>query len=155
MSWIHLSDADFITKVQKLEKERDDDNPALGYTIGTNKNPTCWKKVKRWILANINLQSLYTWGIDPDNLELKRDLDSVKGNLKRFVKRKYAKKHNDEFCTDWNPTHEVFKLLICVSPNSPEKDRDGEIEIVDGCHRAVAMLENEIEHVKAYIAELY
>lgn len=147
MSWVYLPDGDFIHKVRNFEKTRDDENPTIVWTIGTEKNPNRHQKVRRWILANINLGCLYTCGINP---KMKCDLDSVNGNLRCFVNRKYAVRYK-EFRTDCIPTNteaSVIGIARC------KDNRNGEVEIVDGCHRVIAMLANGIESTEAYIAIL-
>lgn len=148
INWTRLSDTDFIQKVRNFEKKRSDENPAILWTIGTEKDCKRPQKVRRWILANINLGCLYTCGI---NSKMKSDLDSVKGNLKCFVNRGYTNKY-DEFCTNRVPTDEELKVIVGIAHDTD--DRDGKIEIVDGAHRAIAMLANGIEYSQAHIAKL-
>lgn len=146
-SWVYLQDRDFILKVRNFEKSRDDENPTIVWTIGTEKNPNRPQKVRRWILAHINLGCLYSRGINP---KMKSDLDSVNGNLRCFVNRKYAARYK-EFHTDRVPTNTEARVIGIVHCTD---NRNGEIEIVDGCHRVIAMLGNAIESTEAYIAEL-
>ena len=148
INWTRLPVPDFIQKVYNFAETRDDENPTLVWTIGIGENCDRPRKVRRWILANINFDCLYTCGIKE---EVDSDLDSVKGNLKCFVNGGYAIKHCCEFCTNRVPIDEervIIGIAHCTN------NRDGEIEIVDGCHRSIAMLANEIEHSQAYIAEL-
>lgn len=145
-SWVYLQDRDFIHKLRDFEKSRCDENPTFVWTIGTETNPNC----RCWILANINLGCLYTCGINSENPKMKADLDSVNGNLRCFVNKELASNYK-EFGTDcvpFNTECRVIGIAHC-------KDyRNGEIEIVDGCHRVIAMLANGIESTEAYIAEL-
>ena len=148
-NWIRLSDPDFIQKVRNFEKKRPDENPAILWTIGTEKDRNRPQKVRRWVLANVNLDCLYTCGI---NDEVNSDIDSVKGNLKCFMNEGYATKHCCEFRIGRVPINEkrvIIGIVHCTD------NRDGEIEIVDGCHRVIAMLANGIEYSQAYIAELW
>ena len=148
INWTCLPDPDFIQKVHNFAETRDDENPTLVWTIGIGNNRDRPQKVRRWILANINLDCLYTCGI---NKKVNSDLDSVKGNLKCFVNEGYATKHCCEFCTSSVPIDEK-RMIIGIA--HPTDNRDGEIEIVDGCHRVIAMLANGIEDSQAYVAEL-
>ena len=148
INWTRLSASDFIQNVRNFEKKRRDENPAIVWTIGTENNPNRPQEVQHWILANINLGDLYTCGI---NKKVDSDLDSVKGNLKCFVNEGYATKHCCEFCTSSVPIDEK-RVIIGIA--HPTHNRDGAIEIVDGCHRVIAMLTNGVEDSRAYIAEL-
>lgn len=159
MSLIGLQDPEELRqKVRDLEKDctfaggKYYDNPTLVWTTGTQKNPDGPCQVKNWVLAKINLGFLYTCGINP---KMKYDLDSVKGNLSCFVKREYASKYNaskyKEFQLDRIPTG-LTATAIGVAHREP--GRDGEIELIDGAHRVVSMLHNNIEQSEAYIAEL-
>ena len=151
MGWIRLSDMDFINKVQNFEKERDDVNPAILWTIGTEKDLPRPPKVRCWILAKINLGSLYTCGINSE-INAHLDLLDVKGNLKSFVLGKYVHEHG-EIRTDSFPADKELTTFIGVA--HPTSGLDGEIEVLDGNHRAMAMLANKSEHAEAFIAELW
>ena len=150
MGWISLPDMDFIDRVRDFEKQRCDENPIFVWTIGTAKNSTRYQEVKRWILARINLGSLYTCGI---NSEINAHLDmlDVNGNLKSFVLGKYVHEH-EGICTDSFPADKELTTFIGVAHHT--EDRDGEIEVLDGNHRAMAMLANGVERAEAFIAEL-
>ena len=150
ITWISLPDQAFIDKVRDFEKQRTDENPIFGWTIGTEKNPTRWQEVKRWILAKIKLGSLYTCGI---NSEINAHLDmlGVNGNLKSFVLGKYVHEH-EGICMDSFPADKELTTFIGVAHHT--EDRDGEIEVLDGNHRAMAMLANGVERAEAFIAEL-
>ena len=138
MGWICLDNPDeFIQEVRNFEKTRKDENPAILWTIGTEKDPVRPHKIRRWILAKVDLRSLYTLRI---NSKINPHLDLVNGNLERFVRRGYPAEH-DEFHTSHVPTNEK-RVVIGIAHF--KENRDGEIEIVDGCHRAIAMLTNEI-----------
>ena len=151
ITWISLPDQAFIDKVRDFEKQRTDDNPIFGWTIGTEKNPTRWQEVKRWILAKIKLESLYTCGMN-SKINVHLDLPDVKGNLKSFVLKPHAHEHK-EICTDSVPTDKELTTFIRFVHHTA--GRDDEIEVLDGNHRAMAMLANGCEHAKAYIAELW
>ena len=150
MTWTYLPGQAFIDKVRDFEKQRCDENPIFGWAIGTEKNPTRHQEVKRWILAKINLGSLYTCGINSE-INAHLDFPDVKGNLKSFVLGKYVHKHG-EICTDSFPVDKELTTFIGVAHHTA--DRDGEIEVLDGNHCAMAMLANGIERAEAYIAEL-
>ena len=151
MGWIRLSDMDFINKVQNFEKERDDVNPAILWTIGTEKDRSRPPKVRCWILAKINLGSLYTCGIK-SKINAHLELPDVRGNLKSFVLGKYVHEHG-EIRTDSFPAEKELTTFIGVA--HPTSGLDGEIEVLDGNHRAMAMLANKSEHAEAFIAELW
>jgi len=147
LSWIKLSDDKFIQKVREFEVTRDDDNPVLGWTIGTRRN-SLYKNISHWISAKVYLDDLYTCGI---NSEMKADLDAVRGNLKRFVDIGYAAKYS-EFKLDSDLPQNEAKILIGIAQFY--SDRDGTIELIDGAHRAVTMLSKGITKSKAYIGIL-
>ena len=147
INWISLPDIAFIQQVHNFAQVRDDENPTIVWTIGSETNKH-YLKVRRWFLAKINLECLYTCGI---SCKMRQDLDSVNGNLKKFVKEGYAKKYG-EFHMNFIPSDTETRRVIGIAHLKP--DRDGKIEIVDGVHRAVAMLANEISLSQAYIAEL-
>ena len=148
LGWLKLSDRRLIRKVRKFEKTRDDDNPTLGWTIGTRANSN-YRGVSHWVLASISLADLYTCGINP---KMKGDLDSVNGNLKRFVDAGYATKY-PEFRLDSIPSEGKARTLIGIARS--ESNRDGNIELIDGAHRVVPMLANGIMSSDAYIGELH
>lgn len=154
ITWISLPDQAFIDKVRNFEKQRTDENPAILWTIGTAKDSSRLSLVKGWVLVKVNLGSLYTCGMNREvNVHL--NLPDVKGNLKCFVDRGYVSKHPEEFHTDRNPMDGALRVLIGVTRRThQEKERNGEIEIVDGCHRAVGMLQNGEKYAQAYIAKL-
>ena len=102
-------------------------------------------------LAKINLGSLYTCGINSD-INAHLDLLDVKGNLKSFVLKKYVHEHN-EICTDSTPSDKELTTFIGIAHRT--EDRDGEIEVLDGNHRAMAMLASGGERAEAFIAELW
>lgn len=151
MGWIHFPDIDVIDKVRDFEKQRCDESPIFVWTIGTEKNPTRHRKVKRWILARINLGSLYTCGINSE-INAHLDMQDVNGNLKSFVLRGYVNEHR-EIRTDSAPTDKEFTTFIGIAHRT--SGRDGEIEVLDGNHRAMAMLANGGERAEAFIAELW
>lgn len=147
ISWTCLPDTAFIREVHNFAQMRDDENPTIVWIIGTNINKH-YLKVQRWVLANINLDCLYTCGISS---KMRSNLDSVNGNLKHFVDRGYATKHN-KFRINSVPSDGEVRIVIGIA--HLKHDRDGEIELVDGAHRAIAMLANRISSSQAYIAEL-
>ena len=144
---------EFKQKVRDLLKDRNFakgkyyDNPTLVWTTGTEKNPNRPCQVQNWILAEINLGCLYTSRI---NKKMEADLNAVNGNLKRFVERKYAPKYK-EFQLDRVPSGSAA-TVISVARRKP--GREGEIELIDGAHRVVSMLYNNMEQSEAYIAKL-
>ena len=151
MGWISLPDMDFIDRVRDFEKQRCDENPIFVWTIRTAKNSTRYQEVKRWILARINLGSLYTCGINSE-INAHLELPDVRGNLKSFVLWKYVHEHG-EIRTDSFPAEKELTTFIGVA--HPTSGLDGEIEVLDGNHRAMAMLANKSEHAEAFIAELW
>lgn len=145
LKWLDLPDQKLIRKVRKFEKTRNDDNPTLGRTIGTRANSN-W--VSHWVLASIDLADLYTCGINP---KMKDDLDSVSGNLKRFVDAGYATKY-PEFRLD--PVPSTWRARVVIGVARSEFSREGNIELIDGAHRVVALIANGITSSDAYIGEL-
>lgn len=141
--WLKLPDSEFIQKVHEFERSRDDVNPALLWTIGTKGN-----EISCWTLKKVPLTDLYTCGI---NSKMKADIDSVQGNLKRFADAGLAKKYS-EFRVNSVPSQGDFRTLIGIA-QSVDK-RDGSIQIIDGCHRAIAMLANSIMKSDVYIGKL-
>ncbi len=123
------------------------DNPTLVWTTGTEKNPDRPHQVQNWILAEIDLGCLYTSRI---NEEMEADLNTVNGNFKRFVEKGYACKYK-EFRLDRVPCG-TEAIVIGIARRKPS--RDGTVELIDGAHRVVSMLHNNIEQSEAYIAEL-
>ena len=150
INWTDLPESVFINRVRNFEEERCDENPAILWTIGTAKDSSRLRKVQRWILANINLGSLYSRGMNSE-INVHLDLPDVKGNLKSFVIRKYVHQHK-EIRTDTVPTEKELTRFIGVAHR--KEGRDGTIEVLDGNHRAMAMLANRIEHAEAYLAIL-
>ena len=150
MTWTYFPGQAFIDKVCDFKKQRCDENPVFVWTIGTEKNATRYRKVKRWILARINLESLYTCGIN-SKINAHLELPDVRGNLRSFVLRGYVNEHS-EIRTDSAPTDKELTTFIGIAHRTD--DRDGDIEVLDGNHRAMAMLANGIERAEAYIAEL-
>lgn len=151
MGWVHLPGIEFLDRVREFENQRRDENPIFVWTIGTEKNPTRYRKVKRWIVANIFLGSLYTCGIN-SCINAHLDLPDVNGNLKSFVLGEYVHEH-EEIRTDSFPADKELTTLIGVAHHT--EDRDGGIEVLDGNHRAMAMLANGGERAEAFIAELW
>ncbi len=147
LGWLRLSNRKFIRKVHRFEKDRDDVNPALGWTIGANGNKH-YQNVSRWVLANIQLTDLYTCDIKS---KMKDDLDSVNGNLEQFVKAGYAREYTD-FQQDRVPSEGKARIVIGIARR--ESGRNGSIELIDGAHRIVAMLVNGITECDAYIGEI-
>lgn len=144
LKWLSLHDRKLIRKIRKFEKKRDDDNPTLGWTIGTRANSN-YLKISRWIFTDIRLVDLYSCGINSD---MKDDLDSVKGNLKHFVDAGYPRKY-PEFRLESVPPEGEARIFVGIARSDP--NRDGSIELIDGSHRAVAMLANSITSTNAHI----
>ena len=132
LNWTSLPDDAFINKVHHFAEVWDDENPTVVWTIGTKANKH-YQRVFRWILANVNLGCLYTCGISS---KMQHDLDSVNGNLRRFVNHGYAIRY-DEFRIRSTPIAEELRIVIGIA--CVKYGRDGNIELVDGAHRAVAM----------------
>ena len=136
-----------IVKDCNFKKGKYRNNPTLVWTIGNEDNPNRPFKVRDWVLAKINLECLYTCGI---NEKINVHLDLVNGNLKSFVKQGYAREH-PEFQLDRKPPTSKAKI-IGIAHRASEKQ--GTIELVDGAHRVVSMLHNNMEQSEAYIARL-
>lgn len=147
LKWATLSDRRLIRRIRKFERTRDDDNPALGWTIGTRRNKN-YQKVSCWVLARVSLPHLYTCGISS---AMKDDLNCVNGNLKRFVDEGYAAKY-PEFRLDSIPPEGEARTVIGIA--RVEYGQDGTIELIDGAHRVAAMLANGITVSDAYIGQI-
>jgi hypothetical protein len=144
VGWIALDDEGFFRCMRQFADSRADVNPVLSWTIGTPGNRH-HERVARWVLARVDIKSLYTCGINP---MMKADLDAVQGNLARFstVGHKYP-----EFRMDSLPDG---GQAIIVGVARQSVGRDGTIEAVDGAHRIVAMAGREIQNTSAFLAEL-
>ncbi|MBI1923405.1 hypothetical protein HYR99_04050 [Candidatus Poribacteria bacterium] len=144
LGWLSLSDQQFFQRVRQFATERDDVPPALTWTVGTLEN-TFHLQVRRWILAEVDLSLLYTCGLNPlvnDHLAV------VRWNLKQFGR--FANQY-PEFQLNRVPSGEHQRIIGIVRH---DPDRDGCIEIVDGAHRVVAMLANNIKQTIAFLGEL-
>ena len=146
--WFSLPDPEFIQKVKEFEKGREDDNPTLGWTVGTRRSKT-YLKVRRWVLAQVYLSVLYSCGINPC---MKEDLDAVRGNLKQFWMNEYTKKYR-EFRLDSTPSEGKAKTIIGIARSKPE--RNGSIQVIDGAHRVIGMVANDIHQCWAYLGEFH
>ena len=144
LKWLHLSDKRLLQKFHELDKTQINDEPTLLWAVGPRA-----ERVSRWVLANsIHLADLYSCGI---RSEMKGDLDCVKGNLKQFVKTGCFRKY-DDFKRPSIPREGKARTVIGVAHF--KSDRHGRIELVDGAHRVVALLANDIESCRAYIGEI-
>jgi len=101
--------------------------------------------IRRWIYADIPLEQLYTCGINPSMEPL---LMKARGNLKAFLK--YAPLF-DELKLDWVPPE---SLRVAFGIARLATDKDGTIELIDGAHRTIPMLQNKITRSKALIGEM-
>jgi hypothetical protein len=143
-AWLDIDGQQFLARMRAFADERDDINPTLTWTVGTRGNKH-HERVLRWVLAQLRLAALYSCGI---NDAMKDDLDAVSGNLAAFVAR--ADKH-PEFQLGAVPDGDL-RIVIAVA--GAQASRDGTIEVVDGAHRAVAMLAIGITETTAFLAEL-
>lgn len=149
LEWITFPDAAFIKEVEKFKEGRcaeGEENPTFVWTIGTSKNKH-YLKVSRWVLANVNLQCLYTQGINP---AMRNEIEAVGGNLKRFVECGYARNYS-EFQVSLNLPPEEARIFVGIAHH--KHDRNGKIELIDGAHRVVAMMSGGLTSAKAYIAQ--
>lgn len=142
LSWYSLPNQDVIQKASEFAKLRDDENPVLVWTVGTQKNKH-YLKIDRWDLVTFDLNILYSRGINPS---MKNDLSSVMGNLSDF-EQIYSKNY-EEFLLTTLP-EDKSKILIAIARSKPKYK--GKLELIDGAHRAISMLKNGITKADAYI----
>lgn len=133
-------------RVREFAEKTKNGSPIFPWTVGIN-NDERWKNVRRWIYTDVELNQLYTCGINPSTM--KESLTKVHGYLVKFT-RCFA--HNfPEFRLDQIPPE---KLRTIFGVKRRDNNKDGSIELIDGAHRAVAMLHNNIVESKGFIAEL-
>jgi hypothetical protein len=142
--WISKSNWEFFQHVRVFADSRDDVHPLLTWTVGTRDNKH-HERVRRWISARVRLGRLYSCAISD---EVKADLDECRGNLTLFSDRAWK---YPEFRMDTVPQGDLA-IIVAISHTVPS--RSGTEEVVDGVHRAVAMIANGVEDTWAYIAEL-
>lgn len=142
--WRALHDRAFLERLRRFAEERDDVNPTLTWTVGTRGNQH-YRRVQRWLVAKVTLDAIYSCGI---NTSMRADLDAAEGNLVRFaaVAGKYP-----EFRLDTVPEDKLATLIAVVNH---QHGRRGTIEVLDGCHRVVAMISRGVRETTAFLAEL-
>jgi hypothetical protein len=143
-TWRDLDDTTLFARIRDLADTRDDVNPTLTWTIGTGGN-NHHERVERWVLAEVRLNSLFSCGI---NEATRADLESVQGNLALFapLSTKYP-----EFQSTAVQDGERRPIIVVAHVLS---GRAGTIEVIDGVHRAVAMVRNGIVNTSAFLGQL-
>jgi hypothetical protein len=143
-AWMALDDEKFLQHVRELSAGRSDVNPVLTWTVGTRENKH-HQRVDHWLLAKVPLRSLYSCGI---NQTVEDDLNAGQGNLFKFadVASKYP-----EFRTNSVPQGELATIIGVAHPCA---GKVGSVEVLDGVHRAVAMVKKGIAETHAFLAKL-
>lgn len=144
--WIHLPDEQFKEHVHQWSNERKDVCPVFVWTIGLGNNRS-FAKVRRWVRTQIEIQELYSCGI---NRKMESDLDKVKGNLALFAKH-FAGDY-DEFNSGIESETVETSILITVAHLT--KDKSGTLELLDGAHRVMTMIRNGKHSALSFVAEL-
>ena len=145
VEWIKLPDEELLITAREFALEREE-NPALAWTVGTADN-SFYKMVKAWSLSEIRLDELYTCGVRKN---MEPDLNAVAGNLKRFFDTGRANSYPSDFEIRAAPVER--QLLMCI--DNSRDDKDGCLELIDGAHRAIAMIADGTETCRAYVATL-
>jgi hypothetical protein len=119
-------------------------SPIIPWTVGMNDDES-HRSIRRWVYADTDLEQFYTCGI---NDRVRPCLMKAQWNLKRFLK--YAPDF-EEFKLDWIPT-ELLRVMFGIARR--EIDKNGTIQLIDGAHRTISMLHNNISRSKAFIGEI-
>lgn len=145
LKWCELSKAELRQKVREWAHGRDDKNPLLVWTVGISEDKH-YEKIDQWGLAQVPLMEIFSSGI---NEAMKDDLDAVKGNVLDFVE-KFAGKYA-EFNNQLAAENDLGPLAVIAHE---KVDRRGKLELIDGVHRAVAMIRGGKEWTSCYVGIL-
>jgi len=126
-----------------------DDNSVVGWTVGTRRFDAS-NRVERWIIANVDVNTVYSKGID-DSVNCM--LDMVKGNLSELAHvikpfPAWGKMHR--FDLDRCPDSEFHMIGVAHQ----DSECNGTVELLDGSHRLTALAAFGKPTVKAYLAVL-
>lgn len=147
-AWKKLDDDSFFSLVKRFGNEQEGLNPLLTWTVGTQKTlfHNYNKRVSSWCEGIVPLEQVYTMGI---NQSMKGDLSLSSWNLERFT-RSHAQKY-EEFQLQRHPGRSSIRIVVV---KHRKIGKIGEYEIIDGAHRAIAMIHQGVRETPAYIARL-
>ncbi|HUB66777.1 MAG TPA: hypothetical protein VL981_04765 [Candidatus Methylacidiphilales bacterium] len=121
--------------IRKFAERKQNGSPIFPWTVGYRENES-YRQIKRWVYADVDIERLYTCGIDPNKVSMKADLIKARGNLNKFAKC-YAHKY-----PEFEPREVPVEKQVIFGIKKEETDKNGTIELLDGAHRTVAMLRN-------------
>lgn len=136
--WLDLPNSALIAKVKRWKRTHDN-NPTLRWTVGLE---AC--HVGRWTKEIVPLDSLFTCGINP---KMQAHLESVRWNIAAFAQGPSS--HYPEFEYDLPPS----ELRTLIGVRQLKSGKKGSIQLIDGAHRAVALIRNGVMKSPCYIAE--
>lgn len=115
-------------------------NPAviwLGFSPKDKRTKVKWRH-----LEQIGVHSIYSNGLNPD---WKAALQGVNGNLVRFI-AECKEAYKAEYDRADQPPADLSLILGII-----QKDRPGEIELIDGSHRLAAMIRKGVTVIGGYV----
>ena len=138
-----MPDAELLKHARAFADERDDTNPALAYTVGSEKADYS-SKIVVWKRERVSCAEIYTCGISPS---MRPDIDAVSGNLREFASR-FAHKYA-EF-PDTLPLPQGDDAIIILI-DQKKTGRTGAYELIDGAHRFIASCRRGSETIEAFV----
>ncbi len=149
---IFSNDADFFQQYRAYAnvcKNEKRDSPVLVWTVGVPGDDR-FQDIKEWRLEKVNLDELYSCAMGRN---MKTELDAVKGNLKTLTAlMKNNPSNYPEFDLSRIPSDNEKQIAIGVAHSIT--GRQGSIELIDGAHRVVSMIANDVSYIFAYLAVL-
>ena len=131
--------------VRDFAESKHNDSPFFPWTVGYRQNEF-YKKVVRWVQADVDLTQAYTSGLNP---KMKAHLIAAQWNLDSFRTNAH---HYQEFHLQDPPPPEALQTVYGIAHNKAGKV--GTIELIDGAHRTISMLHHGIKSSKGFIGEL-
>ena len=134
-------------RVRAFGEQHNNGSPLFPYTVG-HFNDERFRSTQRWVRATVELARIYSCGINP--VTMQEHLQMVRGNLLAFT-RQFAGQH-PEFRLRGPPPPEALRLIIGIARCNDGKD--GDVELIDGAHRAISLLHHGITSCEGVIAQL-
>ena len=142
-----LSGNNLLFKVREYAASRKDTNPALIWLGGYNHDRRD-KTISHWIYTSISIDLIYTCGIN-DQINSFLCKDKIQWNIMKLCKQLFSigrKGLNKRYSIDISAGN---RIILGIAHRTEGKL--GQIELIDGFHRLIALINDGATIVDAYI----